>query len=161
MELRALQEFWPRSIYHTQHWFTAFFCCLTKCPAGQEASTGENRQRTKIQSTISLVDCEKMLKREKSNNEHFRRILHSTELNQKGAKSSLFIEGVIRSGFWAKFKPKSSSEQFVSSSLCKMKLRFHQQLNQYNGVVTPHRRKIASSSSPSSSQLCRPTPLRL
>lgn len=119
------------------------------------------KERTKIQRFITLVDCENFFKTEESNNKHFWRILYSTVLHQKGAKSSLFIGGDISSGFQAKFKPRSSPEQFLSSTLYKRKLRFHQQLNQYNGVVTPHRRKLAASSSPSSLQLCRPTHLWL
>jgi len=66
LELRAPEEFRPRSIYHAQDWFTAFFCRLTKCPAGQEALTAEKRQRTKIQRIITPADFENFFKREKN-----------------------------------------------------------------------------------------------
>lgn len=76
----------------------------------------------------------------------------------KNVLNPLFIECDISSGFQGKFKPKSFSEQFLSSALCMLKLRFHQRLNQYNHVVTSHRRKFASSSSSSSPQTVQTYP---
>lgn len=61
VKLRTLEEFWPRSVYHPQDRFTPFFCCLAKCPARQEALTGEKRQRTKIKRIITLADSKKFL----------------------------------------------------------------------------------------------------
>ena len=125
-----------------------------KRPWLQKRDRGQKYKELLLQQILKTFLKEKKIR-------HFWRILHSTELHKKGAKSALFIEGDISSGFQAKFKPKSSSEQFFSSTLCKLKLRFHQQFKQYNGVVTPHRRKLASSSSPSFPQVCRPTPFWL